>query len=96
MSSVDLHTHAAYQVMLPEAIAIVCAVKQNKTGVFRLTDPPGLGIIAQCRQPGLFHPHPDVPIYRDADLDPTALREQSPVGHAIVVPGMRFSVDDLR
>ncbi len=27
MSSMDLHTHVAYQQMLPEAIAIVCAPK---------------------------------------------------------------------
>ena len=27
MSSVDLHTHYAYQIMLTEAIAIVCAPK---------------------------------------------------------------------
>jgi STAM-binding protein len=25
MSSVDLHTHFSYQIMLPEAVAIVCA-----------------------------------------------------------------------
>jgi hypothetical protein len=29
MSSVDLHTHASYQLMLPEAIAIVCAPRFN-------------------------------------------------------------------
>ncbi|KAJ9100099.1 hypothetical protein QFC19_005779 [Naganishia cerealis] len=29
MSSMDLHTHASYQQMLPEAIAIVCAPSQN-------------------------------------------------------------------
>lgn len=27
LSSVDLHTHCSYQVMMPEAIAIVCAPK---------------------------------------------------------------------
>ncbi|KAF9157318.1 AMSH-like protease [Mortierella sp. AD011] len=30
MSSVDLHTHCSYQLMLPEAIAIVCAPKHDK------------------------------------------------------------------
>ena len=29
MSSVDLHTHVGYQIMLPEAIAIVCAPSKN-------------------------------------------------------------------
>lgn len=27
LSSVDLHTHCSYQIMMPEAIAIVCAPK---------------------------------------------------------------------
>jgi len=30
LSSVDLHTHSSYQLMLPEAIAIVCAPKHNE------------------------------------------------------------------
>lgn len=30
MSSVDLHTHYSYQLMMPEAIAIVCAPKYNE------------------------------------------------------------------
>ncbi|XP_062415933.1 AMSH-like protease isoform X2 [Pungitius pungitius] len=30
LSSVDLHTHCSYQLMLPEAIAIVCAPKHNE------------------------------------------------------------------
>lgn len=30
MSSVDLHTHCSYQLMLPEAIAIVCAPSHDK------------------------------------------------------------------
>lgn len=29
LSSVDLHTHCSYQIMMPEAIAIVCAPKYN-------------------------------------------------------------------
>ncbi|ORZ12891.1 hypothetical protein BCR41DRAFT_355842 [Lobosporangium transversale] len=68
MSSVDLHTHCSYQLMLPEAIAIVCAPKHDKDyGVFRLTDPPGLQIITNCRQKPLFHQHPgEDDIYTDA------------------------------
>ncbi|KDN48538.1 JAB1/MPN domain-containing protein [Tilletiaria anomala UBC 951] len=58
MSSLDLHTHASYQMMLPEAIAIVCAPNDNPSfGLFRLTSPPGLQTVISCRQPGLFHPH---------------------------------------
>ena len=30
LSSVDLHTHCSYQLMLPEAIAIVCSPKFNE------------------------------------------------------------------
>ncbi|KAF9976521.1 hypothetical protein BGZ73_008357 [Actinomortierella ambigua] len=68
MSSVDLHTHCSYQLMLPEAIAIVCAPKHEKDyGVFRLTDPPGLQVITNCREKALFHQHPGQDnIYTDA------------------------------
>lgn len=63
MSSVDLHTHCAYQLMMPEAIAIVCAPKFNETGVFSLTPDYGLQFIAKCQLQG-FHPHPiDPPLY---------------------------------
>ncbi|KAI8329077.1 hypothetical protein BC941DRAFT_443827 [Chlamydoabsidia padenii] len=66
LSSVDLHTHCSYQLMLPEAIAIVCAPKHNPSyGVFRLTDPPGLDVISSCKIERAFHPHPDLPIYTD-------------------------------
>ncbi|KAI9318817.1 hypothetical protein BX666DRAFT_1544310 [Dichotomocladium elegans] len=66
LSSMDLHTHCSYQLMLPEAIAIVCAPKHDPNfGIFRLTDPPGLTLIAECRAQGAFHPHPDMSIYTD-------------------------------
>ncbi|XP_064549478.1 STAM-binding protein-like A [Drosophila montana] len=66
LSSVDLHTHCSYQMMMPEAIAIVCAPKYNTTGFFILTPHYGLDYIAQCRQTG-FHPHPnDPPLFMDA------------------------------
>ncbi|XP_024913935.1 AMSH-like protease isoform X2 [Cynoglossus semilaevis] len=55
LSSVDLHTHCSYQLMLPEAIAIVCAPKHNDTGVFRLSG-PGMSEVSGCRLKG-FHPH---------------------------------------
>lgn len=59
LSSVDLHTHCSYQLMLPEAIAIVCAPKHNDTGVFRLTT-PGMLEVSRCRLKG-FHPHSKEP-----------------------------------
>ncbi|XP_028826137.1 AMSH-like protease isoform X2 [Denticeps clupeoides] len=62
LSSVDLHTHCCYQLMLPEAIAIVCSPKHNDTGVFRLTS-CGMGEVAACRLKG-FHPHSkDPPLF---------------------------------
>ncbi|WBW74073.1 AMSH/STAMBP protein-like protein, ubiquitin specific-protease [Schizosaccharomyces osmophilus] len=58
MSSVDLHTHCSYQLMLPEAIAIVMSPsKTPESGMFRLLDPKGLEKIIHCRTPGLFHMH---------------------------------------
>ncbi|XP_043102654.1 STAM binding protein b [Puntigrus tetrazona] len=59
LSSVDLHTHCSYQMMLPESIAIVCSPKFNETGYFRLTD-YGMEEISICTQKG-FHPHPKEP-----------------------------------
>uniref|UniRef100_A0A673M2H3 RNA/RNP complex-1-interacting phosphatase-like n=1 Tax=Sinocyclocheilus rhinocerous TaxID=307959 RepID=A0A673M2H3_9TELE len=59
LSSVDLHTHCSYQIMLPESIAIVCSPKFNETGYFRLTD-YGMDEICSCKQRG-FHPHPREP-----------------------------------
>ncbi|OXU28265.1 hypothetical protein TSAR_010956 [Trichomalopsis sarcophagae] len=60
LSSVDLHTHCAYQLMMSEAIAIVCAPKYDETGFFHLTPDYGLNYIANCRETG-FHPHPSEP-----------------------------------
>ncbi|XP_013200282.2 STAM-binding protein-like A [Amyelois transitella] len=65
LSSVDLHTQCSYQLMMPEAIAIVCAPKYNETGYFALTPDYGMNYIANCRQTG-FHPHPkDPPLFYD-------------------------------
>ncbi|XP_045494157.1 STAM-binding protein-like A [Colias croceus] len=60
LSSVDLHTQCSYQLMMSEAIAIVCAPKYNETGYFALTPDYGMQYIAACRQSG-FHPHPNDP-----------------------------------
>lgn len=68
MSSVDLHTHSGFQRMLPESFAVVCAPKSTPNfGIFRLTDPPGLQTILDCKAKEAFHPHPSCPIYTDAD-----------------------------
>ena len=49
LSSVDLHTQLSYQLMLPEAIAIVCSPRYNETGFFVLTPDYGLDYIGNCR-----------------------------------------------
>ncbi|XP_029460004.1 STAM-binding protein [Rhinatrema bivittatum] len=62
LSSVDLHTHCSYQLMLAESIAIVCSPKYQETGFFKLTE-HGLEEISSCRQKG-FHPHcKDPPLF---------------------------------
>jgi STAM-binding protein len=87
LSSRDLHTSSGYQVMLPEAIAIVCAPRQNPDwGIFRLTDPPGLPAVLNCHQKGLFHPHSEKNLYTDA----------SRPGHVVEGPGLKFQSVDLR
>ncbi|CAM9279802.1 unnamed protein product [Scytosiphon promiscuus] len=70
MSSVDVHTHCGYQLMLPEAVAVVYAPCDNtkRVGVFRLTQPDGMKLIQECKLKG-FHQHPgDIKIYEQADL----------------------------
>jgi STAM-binding protein len=92
MSSRDLHTHAGYQMMLAESIAIVCAPSKGDTthggdwGIYRLTDPPGKKTILGCQKPGIFHPHDVDNIYTDA-LRP---------GHVVEAKGLEFDVVDLR
>uniref|UniRef100_A0A060T5L2 Regulator of free ubiquitin chains 1 n=1 Tax=Blastobotrys adeninivorans TaxID=409370 RepID=A0A060T5L2_BLAAD len=87
LSSVDLHTQTSYQIMLPEAVAIVCAPQHNPSwGVFRLTDPPGVDVIKKCRQSALFHPHPESNLYKHA---------HNP-GHVVINSTLPFKVEDLR
>lgn len=92
MSSRDLHTHAGYQMMLAESVAVVCAPRKGDTlhggewGVYRLTDPPGKRIILACEKPGVFHPHDVDNIYTDA-LRP---------GHVVEAKGLDFELVDLR
>nr|GAT60500.1 predicted protein [Mycena chlorophos] len=80
MSSVDLHTHASFQCMLPESFAVVCAPKSTPHfGIFRLTDPPGLKTVLHCTEKQAFHPHPDLPIYTDADKGHVQMRDGAPL-----------------
>ncbi|XP_040996458.1 AMSH-like ubiquitin thioesterase 1 [Juglans microcarpa x Juglans regia] len=88
MSSIDVHTHYSYQIMLPESVAIVMAPRDGsrKHGIFRLTTPGGMSVIRQCQQRG-FHPHdppPDGgPIYKTCT-------------DVYMNPKLKFEVIDLR
>ncbi|OMO58417.1 JAB1/Mov34/MPN/PAD-1 [Corchorus olitorius] len=88
MSSVDLHTHYSYQIMLPEAIAIVMAPTDTSSphGIFHLSDPGGVSIIRNCQQRG-FHPHEEPedgsPIYEHCS-------------HVFMNSKIKYDVIDLR
>ncbi|KAM4116529.1 hypothetical protein ACJW30_02G056800 [Castanea mollissima] len=88
MSSVDLHTHYSYQIMLPEAIAIVMAPTDTSSphGIFHLSDPAGVSVIRNCQQRG-FHPHeePD---------DGSSIYEHC--SHVYMNPSLKYDVVDLR
>ncbi|KFK26683.1 hypothetical protein AALP_AA8G279700 [Arabis alpina] len=88
MSSIDVHTHYSYQIMLPEAVAIVMAPQDSSRnhGIFRLTQPGGMTVIRNCDQRG-FHSHSSPadggPIYKTcADV--------------YMNPNLKFDVIDLR
>lgn len=88
MSSIDVHTHYSYQIMLPEAIAIVMAPRDSsrKHGIFRLTTPGGMSVIRQCPRRG-FHSHDPPqdggPIYNSCT-------------DVYMNPNLNFDVIDLR
>ncbi|KAK9665793.1 hypothetical protein RND81_14G136800 [Saponaria officinalis] len=88
MSSVDLHTHYSYQIMLPEAIAIVMAPTDSSSphGIFHLSDPGGISVIRNCDQRG-FHPH-------EEPSDGSSLYEHC--SHVYMNPKLKFDVVDLR
>lgn len=87
MSSVDLHTHYAYQIMLQEAIAIVMAPTDVRPfGIFRLTDPGGVRVIQECQERG-FHPHEEPP-------DGSKIYDHCK--HVYMNPKLQFDVVDLR
>ncbi|XP_019455986.1 PREDICTED: AMSH-like ubiquitin thioesterase 3 [Lupinus angustifolius] len=88
MSSVDLHTHYSYQIMLPEAIAIVMAPTDTDSphGIFHLSDPGGVSVIRNCQQRG-FHPH-------EEPSDGSQIYEHC--SHVYMNANLKFEVVDLR
>ncbi|KAF1803006.1 hypothetical protein V8B55DRAFT_1501705 [Mucor lusitanicus] len=78
LSSVDLHTQCSYQLMLPEAVAIVCSPNHApEFGVFRITTPDGLKEIASCKIKEPFHPHESanqMTLYNDIGNEPHLIR----------------------
>ncbi|KAL0906800.1 hypothetical protein M5K25_025322 [Dendrobium thyrsiflorum] len=88
LSSIDLHTQYSYQVMLPEAVAIVMAPTdpERKSGIFRLTDPGGINVVGHCEERG-FHPHPETadggPIYENCS-------------DVYINPNLRYEIFDMR
>ncbi|KAA8916326.1 hypothetical protein TRICI_001514 [Trichomonascus ciferrii] len=87
LSSIDLHTQNSYQIMLPEAVAIVCAPQHDPSwGIFRLTDPTGIEIIKKCPYNSTFHPHDETDLYRLA-YNP---------GHVVINSGLTHTMKDLR
>lgn len=91
MSSRDLHTHCWYQAQMAESVALVCAPSREPSwGVFRLTDPPGLRVVRECRRVEAFHPHDEARLYTDA------LGGDGGEGHVIEADGLPLEVVDLR
>ncbi|KAI4338542.1 hypothetical protein MLD38_023589 [Melastoma candidum] len=88
MSSVDLHTHYSYQIMLPEAVAIVMAPTDTSCshGIFHLSDPGGVNLIRNCQERG-FHPH-------EEPEDGSSIYEHC--SHVYINARMHFDVIDLR
>ena len=56
LSTVDLHTHCPYQLLMPETIANSALSKISKVGIYHLTLNHGLQYIQSCPHTG-FHPH---------------------------------------
>ncbi|AOA63002.1 hypothetical protein PP7435_CHR2-0058 [Komagataella phaffii CBS 7435] len=96
LSSIDLHTQNSYQIMLSEAIAIVCApapqFSHHSFGCFRLTHPPGIPTITQCTRTG-FHPHEEPNLYVTCNR-----KNMGDVqgGHVVIKNHLPFEKLDLR
>lgn len=66
---IPVHSDADSVIFFTSTVAIVIAptAKNQRIGIFRLTDPPGLSIITNCRQGNDFHPHYEAgPLYVNA------------------------------
>lgn len=83
LSSIDLHTQFGFQIMVPEAIAIVCAPSKNENRTFILTPDYGIKTISECNQSG-FHMHPNhPPVFEECD-------------HVQEDPAIKLNLIDLR
>lgn len=89
MSSIDLHTQFSYQMMVPEAFAIVVAPTDDsrKCGIFRISNPSGMTVLRECKENDGFHPHSETtdgsPIYETCT-------------HVYTNFNLRFEIFDLR
>ncbi|OMO78234.1 JAB1/Mov34/MPN/PAD-1 [Corchorus capsularis] len=90
MSSIDLHTQYSYQVMVPEAFAIVVAPTDNSRnyGIFRISEPSGMSVLKECQEKGSqFHSHSETenghPLYEHCT-------------HVYKNSNLRFEIFDLR
>ncbi|WCJ38441.1 AMSH-like ubiquitin thioesterase 2 [Euphorbia peplus] len=88
MSSVDLHTQYSYQVMVPEAFAIVMAPTDTlrSYGIFRLSEPGGMSVLKECEESG-FHSHSE-------PEDGSPIYEQC--CNVYTNSNLRFEIFDLR
>ncbi|XWS34798.1 hypothetical protein CRYUN_Cryun21dG0068300 [Craigia yunnanensis] len=90
MSSIDLHTQYSYQVMVPEAFAIVVAPTDSSRsyGIFRVSNPSGMSVLKECQEKGsqfLSHKESvnESPIYEHCT-------------HVYKNSNLRFEIFDLR
>ncbi|CAF0946726.1 unnamed protein product [Rotaria sordida] len=60
LSSIDLHRHILYQMLIQEAIAIVISPKFNQTEIFSMTDDRGIPVISACQMSDI-HQHVNHP-----------------------------------
>lgn len=66
LSSIDLHMQLGYQLILPEAIAVVLAPKREKSiGIFTLTK-KGIEVLKNCTHGTTFHKHTELELYNEA------------------------------
>lgn len=94
LSSIDLHSQNSYQLMLDEAIAIVCAPNRRfdeHIGIFHLTNPNGMHIIGSCKKNG-FHAHREDNLYVNCKCGPANTMD----GHVFLLDNIPFKCKDLR